>query len=294
MIVTLDSITRRSFIARSAMALSAVARPRRGWHPRTAITLRIGVAAPGTSMSHDQRLGLDLGLDEARHAATMFGGTIVEVPLPSLEVSDGSLSAIIGGGDESFAIAWTGYAVRSHTIYMNVGSASDRLRGPRCAPAALHVVPSDAMARDAVSIAGTDKSARAEAWDASLSRFGADTLNQRFLTRFHEPMTSGAWATWFAVKVVWESALRQQSGEASRIAESIARDTTQFDGHKGSPLSFRSWDHQLRQPLYVVSTAPGSSRAPKQVPEISADTPVRDALDRLGTSARASTCRKSQ
>ena len=282
MIVMLGGITRRTFVERSAKFFLM-----RALLSRATIALRIGVASP---MSHDQRLGLDLGLDEARHAAALFGGTIVDIPLSSPRASDGTLSAIIGGGDESSALMWIRGATQARTIYLNVGATSDRLRGADCARAAFHVVPSDAMARDAIGVAGGGATARAEAWDGSLTRFGADTLNQRFLTRFHEPMTSDGWASWFAVKVLWESALRQRSGDASRIAEYLAADSTQFDGHKGSPLSFRSWDHQLRQPLYVTSPGAGKLARVNEVPEITGDVPARDALDRLGASTRTSTC----
>jgi hypothetical protein len=88
------------------------------------------------------------------------------------------------------------------------------------------------------------------------------------------------------VKALWESALRQKSGDAKQIGDYLVRDTTQFDGHKGAPLSFRSWDHQLRQPIYVVS----AGNRPTQIPELTGDDSVRDALDRLGRSTRAASC----
>jgi hypothetical protein len=286
MIVMLDSTTRRTFIVRSSVFLSAlVVSPRTRWFWHAPFTVRIGVVEP--SMSREHQMGVELGLDEARHAAALFGGTIVDVPLRSPDTNLRSLSAIIGGGDEASSIAWTHHAAESSTTYVNVGCTSDRLRNDACSRAAFHIAPSDAMSRDALAIGGAPAKSRVEAWDASLSRFGADTLNQRFLTRFHAPMMSGAWAAWFAVKTIWESALRQKSGDASRIAEYLGRETTQFDGHKGAPLSFRSSDHQLRQPLYIVSSAGGT---PKQVPEIAGDESVRDALDRLGGSKSASTC----
>ena len=285
MIVRLGRITRRSFVARSATFFSGLAlSPLTRWSTSAPIALRIGVATPG--LSRDQRLGLELGLDEARHAATLFGGTIVDVPVASPDRANDIFSAIIGGGDESAALNWTRHAARTNTIYMNVGCTSDRLRRGNCSPTAFHVVPSDAMARDALAAAGASSNAHAEAWDASLNRFGADTLNQRFLTRFHDSMTSGSWAAWFAVKAIWESALRQKSADAKQIAEYLVRDTTQFDGHKGTPLSFRSWDHQLRQPIYVVSLG----NQPRQMPELTGDDSVRDALDRLGRSTRAASC----
>ena len=251
---------------------------------RAPISVRIGVAAPST-MPRGQRLGLELGLDEARHAAGLFGGTIVDMPVASPERIDDTLSAIVGAEDETATIAWTRRAAAAKTIYMNVGCTSDRLRGEQCSRAAFHVVPSDAMARDAARAASDASTTHAESWEGTLTRFGADTLNQRFLTRFHEPMSSGAWNAWFAVKAIWESALRQKSGASQRIAEYLARDTTQFDGHKGTPLSFRSWDHQLRQPLYLLVAG-----APRQIPEVTGDQSVRDALDRLGASTRTSSC----
>ena len=238
------------------------------------------------TMPRDQRLGLELGIDEARHAATLFGGTIVDVGIASPEQTNGPLSAILGGGDEVTTLAWTDRAAQANTIYMNVGCTSDRLRRERCSAASFHVIPSDAMGRDALALARSSSNAVPQAWDASLARFGADTLNQRFLTRYHEPMTSAAWASWFAVKVIWESALRQKSADAKQIAEYLLRDSTQFDGHKGTPLSFRSWDHQLRQPLYVASVG----GPPRQLPEVAGDESVRDALDQLGRSTRSAFC----
>jgi hypothetical protein len=132
MIVMIAEVTRRTFVARSVGYLSAITLLGRGrWFPHGPFTVRIGIAAPG-AMPRDQRLGLELGLDEARHAATLFGGTIVDVPILSSERIDGVLSAIIGAADESATLAWTRRAALSNTIYMNVGCPSDRLRQEDC------------------------------------------------------------------------------------------------------------------------------------------------------------------
>lgn len=78
-------------------------------------------------------------------------------------------------------------------------------------------------------------------WHPSLTRFGAEQLNSRFEARFGAPMDSLAWASWMAVKIAAELALRGLPLERLR-----------FDGHKGEPLWFRPEDHVLHQPLYVV------------------------------------------
>jgi ABC transporter substrate binding protein (PQQ-dependent alcohol dehydrogenase system) len=118
-------------------------------------------------------------------------------------------------------------------------------------------------------------------------RFGADALNDRFAARFGTPMTAQAWTSWFAVKALWEASLRMKSSEPSTLAAYLVRDTTQFDGHKGRPLSFRAWDRQLRQ--FVYARVQGKLiDVPQQAP---ADIRSRAFLDRLGTSAAESKCR---
>jgi len=150
------------------------------------------------------------------------------------------------------------------------------------------------MYRDAVSLVALPNGV-ATAWDASLQRFGADTLNQRFRERFHEPMSEPAWTAWFAVKVLWESSLRARSVAPSALIDYLRLGSTQFDGHKGRPLSFRAWDNQLRQPMYVVPTA-STTPAPRaiEVPVASDDEPARESLDRLGVTHPAHPCTPSR
>jgi hypothetical protein len=85
-------------------------------------------------------------------------------------------------------------------------------------------------------------------------------------------MDAGAWAGWVAVKIVVEAALRARSSHADAILSYLESPVANFDGHKGWPLSFRVADHQLRQPLYVVSaaTAASSRIAVREIPEIGA------------------------
>ena len=278
--------TRREFVERAATTLSSLVfiAVRRRVPLGAPLTLRVGRVP--SSPSDDQRLGYELGLDEARRAASLFGGVIEDVSLDSAQSPSRGLSAIIGGGDTSASNAWIRRAAQDRTLYMNVGCTSDALRGADCSRAAFHVAPSDAMLRDAAAL--SHAAGDPMAWSSTLARFGADTLNQRFTSKFRRPMTSSAWASWFAVKILWESALRARSGDAEQIASYLTRATTQFDGHKGSPLSFRAWDHQLRQPLYVVARAPAKGIV--EVPTLSADTPVRDALDQIGIAKAATQC----
>jgi len=256
--------------------------------------LRIGIinsasARPPAAALVARNHGIALGIDEARRAAELFGGAIEQIPLKIDDVGRARLSAVIGNDDVETCAAMSRVAAEHRILFMNVGCGDDALRGRGCGTFTFHVAPSAAMLRDAVSQSGRGDRASATAWDASLTRFGADSLNQRFHAAFGEPMTSAAWTAWFAVKGLWESSLRAKSANATALRNYLERDSTQFDGHKGSPLSFRSWDHQLRQPLYVFEPTPnGAARVVAELPIAGENESFRAALDRLGTPQRSS------
>jgi hypothetical protein len=98
------------------------------------------------------------------------------------------------------------------------------------------------------SIGLTDMPADEVLWHPTLDRFGASELNERYLRRYEEGMTSEAWAGWTAVKALVESALRRRPDENPCAA--LAR--LRFDGHKGRPLHFDAASRVLSQPTYVV------------------------------------------
>ena len=106
-------------------------------------------------------------------------------------------------------------------------------------------------------------------------------------------MDGPAWAGWMAVKALWEASLRARSVEPNALRAWLERGATQLDGHKGWPLSFRPWDHQLRQPLYLVSTSGDATRVLGEVPERRGEEgSSRELLDRLGGGASTSTCQR--
>ena len=114
-------------------------------------------------------------------------------------------------------------------------------------------------------------------------------------------MDGGAWAGWFAVKLISEAALRARSSEPAKLLAYLELPSTSFDGHKGWPLSFRGADHQLREPLYVVIpvASPSGAARFRDVPELrgsssatTGEDPARlnHLLDRLIASPTAPRC----
>ncbi len=89
-------------------------------------------------------------------------------------------------------------------------------------------------------------------WYYERKPFGAGSLSGRYLERFGLPMDAPGWAGWVALKILWEATLRARTSDPAALAAFLVSDRAEFDGHKGVPLSFRPWDHQLRQPLYLL------------------------------------------
>lgn len=256
-----------------------------------AATLRIGVVlVPGGEESRDASNGVALALTEAERSGALFGRHVelVEKRPNSIEASSvfelirhRRVQLLIGGRFTRDAIAMRDAAQRAGIVFLNIGARDDSLRRDECRPAMYHIAASDSMIRSAATAAGQTGNSTVELWDGSLERYGAAQLNDRFRARFSRPMSSTAWAGWFAMKVAWEATLRSGNGT---VADTLNRDSFQIDGHKGAPLSFRKWDHQLRQPVYMIAHSPRGGRVVAEIPDVGKDfaESMRDQLDRIG------------
>ena len=75
-------------------------------------------------------------------------------------------------------------------------------------------------------------------WDGDGVKFGAAQLNDRYRLAHEAKMSSHAWAGWFAVKVLWEAAVRSRSATPQAIQQFLESPGAAFDGHMGRPLRF--------------------------------------------------------
>ncbi|MNL49581.1 hypothetical protein D3C87_1725260 [compost metagenome] len=75
-------------------------------------------------------------------------------------------------------------------------------------------------------------------------------------------MLSKDMAAWTAARIVGEAATRTQSADPEQLAAFIRADGFSIAAFKGQKLTFRKWNWQLRQPIFlgdgrsVVSTSP--------------------------------------
>ena len=243
-------------------------------------TLRVGLVSAGSSAaaaSIDR--GVRLGALEAKQTANLFAGDVQlfeersrgapEAAARKL-LSERKVQVLIGSSAED-ADALSRFAETHQIVFLNVASRSPALRAA-CRRYTFHVEASDSMyANASVREAASRAATNVVLWAATLERYGASQINNRFRAKYQLPMDGGAWAGWVAVKIASEAALRVRSANPKLIRAFLENPSTSFDGHKGWPLSFRSSDHQLRQPLYVGShTSPATAAGFRDVPQLNA------------------------
>jgi ABC transporter substrate binding protein (PQQ-dependent alcohol dehydrogenase system) len=124
------------------------------------------------------------------------------------------------------------------------------------------------------------------AWHPQWERYGGPQLTRRFVKLAQRPMQGADWAAWAAGRAVATVLAESPKATVAQQLKSLRGGSTTLDGFKGRNLSFRAWDGQLRQPLFlshvdgVVGTAPlDGVLHPKEV------------LDTLGVDEQESACK---
>lgn len=129
----------------------------------------------------------------------------------------------------------------------------------------------------------------AEAWQTSWERNGAPQLSRRFQKAQSRPMAGVDWAAWIATKAIVDVAIKWPDGREHRRALRSA--DLVLDGFKGARLSFRSWDQQLRQPVFLAHGGVGGGIA--GVAPFDGFMHPNNNLDTLGANEKESPCRLS-
>lgn len=132
-----------------------------------------------------------------------------------------------------------------------------------------------------------DAGMTALAWAPHFERYGAPQLARRFARATQRPMTSHDWAAYIAIKALLNAALEQPAAPtAARLNAALNQPDFTLDGFKGVRLSFRAWDHQLRQPMLLTDGVAVIGTAP-----VDGVMHAKNVLDTLGTDAAESPCK---
>jgi len=126
----------------------------------------------------------------------------------------------------------------------------------------------------------------AVAWHAQFERYGAPQVSRRFAKAAGRPMTASDWSAWMAGKALVAAATAAPQGPAANWAKALA--TTPIDGSKGTSLSFRPWDGQLRQTMLLTDGQGVIAQAP-----IEGLLHPSNVLDTLGADAPEKKCKST-
>jgi ABC transporter substrate binding protein (PQQ-dependent alcohol dehydrogenase system) len=123
------------------------------------------------------------------------------------------------------------------------------------------------------------------AWHRVHENWGALQLQNRFREQAGRWMTEEDYGAWLAVRAIGESATRAKSVEFDKVKAFLLSEEFTLAGFKGVPLSFRRWDHQLRQPVLLAA-----DRSLVAVAPIEGYLHPKNELDTLGTDEAESKC----
>ena len=90
-------------------------------------------------------------------------------------------------------------------------------------------------------------------WSPVMEQWGAAQLQERFEDGSARDMAPKDYAAWVAVRSIGEAVTRTNGADPAALRAYMLSDAFALDGFKGRPLSYRSWNGQLRQPIAVTA-----------------------------------------
>ncbi|MBB5722363.1 ABC transporter substrate binding protein (PQQ-dependent alcohol dehydrogenase system) [Loktanella ponticola] len=99
-------------------------------------------------------------------------------------------------------------------------------------------------------------------WSPVIEQWGAAQLQSRFEVKNARDMTSQDYAAWAAIRTLGEAVTRTNAADPATLRDYILSPEFELAGFKGRPLTFRSWNGQLRQPIAIAHPRALVAQAP--------------------------------
>lgn len=91
------------------------------------------------------------------------------------------------------------------------------------------------------------------AWHPAVELWGGTQFQNRFQRLAKRQMRPIDYNAWTAVRSVGEAASRTNSSDAKTLIDYMRSDKFDLAAFKGQKLTYRSWNGQLRQPIFIVT-----------------------------------------
>ncbi|MDJ0943018.1 MAG: ABC transporter substrate-binding protein [Kiloniellales bacterium] len=138
---------------------------------------------------------------------------------------------------------------------------------------------------DARPVAGT-QGLIPTAWHRSHEQWGGTQIQRRLRKIAGRDMTVRDYANWAAMRAIGEAVTRTNAAAPGTIRDHLLGDKFKLAAFKGTPLTFRRWNQQLRQPVLLA--------APRSLVSVSPQKEFlhqRTPLDTLGYDEPESGCK---
>lgn len=89
-------------------------------------------------------------------------------------------------------------------------------------------------------------------WHAAVELWGGTQMQNRFRRSAKRAMRALDYNAWLAIRSVGEAAVRTRSGDPKELIEYLRSDKFEIGAFKGQRLTFRDWNGQLRQPIFIA------------------------------------------
>ncbi len=123
-------------------------------------------------------------------------------------------------------------------------------------------------------------------WAPVVEQWGAAQLQTRFREEQERPMEPQDYAAWAAMRSIGEAVTRTNSSNPQTLRTYLLSDTFELAGFKGRPLTYRTWNGQLRQPIPIVHPRAMVAQAP-----LEGFLHQRNEMDSLGLDKPESQCK---
>jgi ABC transporter substrate binding protein (PQQ-dependent alcohol dehydrogenase system) len=101
-------------------------------------------------------------------------------------------------------------------------------------------------------------------WHPATEAWGAQQFQNRFEKLVKRTIRPIDYNAWVALRVVSEAAQRTRSADFATLRDYILGPKFEIAGFKGQALSFRKWNHQMRQNIVVGTTHLPVSWSPQE------------------------------
>ncbi len=120
-------------------------------------------------------------------------------------------------------------------------------------------------------------------WWQELNNPASRAWAARYIKRWGRPPDNQAYGDYVAVHAIAQAIDKAKSTDSAKLVQALEGHTltAAMDGLKGRPMTFRAWDHQLLQPMFVVAAKDKAKWKDKwDIFEIIGEVPVSQRLAR--------------